>query len=81
MAEYENLMMAQILQVKPGIENLGSDQVGQEFSMALCQLLTTTTKAMQSPKFPPGPGWELLSHETTKLGPHLVVSFLYRRQK
>ena len=80
MAEYENLIMGRTIQLKPGFENRSGEDLGKEVATELGKLVSGLGNIMRSPDFSEGPGWELMSHEITRLGSHLLVTFLLRRQ-
>ena len=76
---YEYAIMSETVNVKPEVmvtetkkvllDNLGTD---------LIRVMDIVHKSLRTYE---GGGWEILSHDLTKLDRHLVVSFLIRRQK
>jgi len=74
MSEYS--MMVQTAELKPGIADMTTNEVSQSLSQAFGQAVS---KAAQGANTVAGGGWEILSHEITRLDRHLVVSFLLKR--
>jgi hypothetical protein len=78
MAEKEYSIMVHTIQLKPGIGDATSDEVSQGLTIALAQVIQTVGKAAQSLE---GGGWDVISHEITRLDRHVVISFLLSRSK
>ena len=74
MGEYS--MMVQTMQLQPGMSDATGEEVGKSLAVALGQIVKTVSTASQKLE---GGGWEIVSHELTRIDRHLVVSFLLRR--
>jgi hypothetical protein len=61
---------------KPAIETAPGKDIAQNLTVVLQQVVQTTSKAIDKLE---GGGWHIISHELTKLGNTLLVSFLIRR--
>jgi hypothetical protein len=75
MAEYG--FVVQTIEIKPGMEDATADQMSQTMAMGLNQTVQSASKGMNN--LPGGGTGEILSHNITRIGSHLVVSFLFRR--
>jgi hypothetical protein len=69
-------MIVQTLTIKPDMEDASSDEVSKEMSVGLGQLLHKVTTGLKN--LPNTKDAELLSHNITRVGSHLIVSFLFR---
>lgn len=76
MVEYG--VMAGSAELKPEIKTAPSDQVTQALTAILSNELNKVNKAVNSFQ---GGGWEIISHELTRIDSHVIVSFLVRREK
>ena len=65
-------------ELKPAIMMATSDQVAQTITTILNHELQKVKKALNSFQ---GGGWEIISHELTRIDSHVAVSFLVRREK
>lgn len=74
MSEYS--VVVTDIDLSPDIEKVTSDQLDASLTMSLNQIVQKTSKVIQTHE---GGGWEIISHELTRLGNRLVVSFLLRR--
>jgi hypothetical protein len=72
MAEYNTVSSCILL--KHDIENATVEEIGESVNQALYQAVQTTAKELKAQ----GGGWNIISHELTKLGNNLIVSFLLR---
>ena len=77
MPDYEYSFMVQTAELNPGIVDMTTEQVGQGLAVSLMPVVQRASNAIQS--LPPG-GWEVVSHDLTRIDRHLILSFLLRRQ-
>jgi len=75
MAEYG--FMVQTMEIKPDMEDATADGLGQTMAMSLGQMAQKASKGLTTIQ---GGNWEIVSHDMTRLGRHLIVTFLIRRQ-
>jgi hypothetical protein len=75
MAEYG--FMVQTMEIKPDMEDATADGLGQMMAMGFGQMAQKAAKGLTTLQ---GGNWEIMSHDVTRLGRHLIVSFLLRRQ-
>lgn len=78
MQEYEYLITAHAVEMKPEIAEATSDELSEALTTLLGQHMhgmVTGTQAIQTGD------WQLISHEVTILGRHLVLSLLFHRHK
>jgi hypothetical protein len=69
-------MMVQTLTIKPDMEDTSEDDVSKAMTNGLGQVLhkvSTGLKNLPNAKDP-----EIISHNLTRVGNHLIVSFLFR---
>jgi len=76
---YEYAIMSETVNVKP--EALVAESKKELLSSLGIDLVRVMDIVHKSLNTYEGGGWEILSHDLTKLDRHLVVSFLIRRQK
>jgi lipopolysaccharide biosynthesis regulator YciM len=74
MAEYGFLV--QTIDISPNMESYTAEQTSKTMATGLNTLLQNTSKGLKTLS---GEA-EILSHSATRVGNHLVVSFLFRRQ-
>ena len=74
----EYATMVQTAELKPGLADFTSDEVGQNIAVGLSQVLQKASKGLQTLQ---GGGWEILSHDLTRIDRHLVVSLLICRDR
>jgi len=75
MAEYGFII--QTIDIKPDMEDTTADQLSQTMAIGLNKIVQGASKGLSNL---PGDGnGEILSHNLTRIGGHLVVSFLFRR--
>ena len=74
MAEYG--VMAQSVDLKPEAYSASGALLAKTITESTNQILIKAAKGLQSVQ---GGGWEILSHQITRIGDHLIVSFLLRR--
>ena len=72
MAEYNTVSSCILL--KHNIENATAEEMGESVNKALYQAVQSTAKELKAQ----GGGWKIISHEITRLGNNLIVSFLLR---
>jgi hypothetical protein len=75
MAEYGFII--QTIDIKPDMEDSTADQLSQNMAIALNTIAQSAAKGLSN--LPGGGNGEILSHNLTRIGGHLVVSFLFRR--
>ncbi len=63
-------------ELKVGMADATANEVSQSVTVVLNQMLQNAQKASETFQ---GGGWDILSHEVTRIDRHLVVSFLLRR--
>ena len=73
---YEYSFIVNTLTIKPGMADQTSNEVSQELGKAL---LSFALPLKQAANIPPG-GWDVISHDVTRIDRHLVVTFLLRRK-
>ncbi len=66
------------LNMKPGIEDLSSDELASELND---RLASSTGNAVLKIEEYNGGRWEIVSHHLLRLQSHLLLSFLLRRTK
>ena len=74
----EYCTMVQTITLKPGLADATSNEVSQGIAVGLNNIVQKVTKGMQKLQ---GGGWEMVSHQLTRIDRHLVVSFLLYRDK
>jgi hypothetical protein len=74
MTEYG--FMVQSIEVKPEMDDADAAQVGKSVAMQLNQMVQRAARGLSLK----GGGWEIASHTITRVGRHMVVSFLIKRQ-
>jgi len=74
MAEYG--VMAQSVDLKPEAYSATGALLAKTITESMNQILIKASKGLQSFQ---GGGWDIMSHQITRIGDHLVVSFLLRR--
>ena len=75
MAEYG--LIVQTIDIKPDMEDATADQLSQSMAMNLNTVVRSAATGLGN--LPGGGNGEILSHNITRIGNHLVVSFLFRR--
>ena len=75
MAEYG--LIVQTIDIKPDMEDATADQLSQSMAMNLNTVVRSAANGLSN--LPGGGNGEILSHNITRIGGHLVVSFLFRR--
>ena len=77
MAKYEYSVMVQPIELKAG----AADATGDELTVSLGNTMLPLVGKLgeYAEKLPPG-GWELVSHDLTRIDRHLLLSFLLRRE-
>ncbi len=75
---YEYSFMVQTVQVNPQLADADSDHVSQSLGALLGPLGAQLSTLRQSA--PGGPS-EIVSHNMTRIGQHLVLTLLTRREK
>lgn len=75
MAEYG--LLVQTIDIKPDMEDSSADQLSQSMAIALNTIVQSASKGLSN--LPGGGNGEILSHNLTRIGRHLVVSFLFKR--
>ena len=78
MAAYEYSIVVQDITIKPGIGDSTGSEVSEDLSRALMKPLQAVNKTVDTYQ---GGGWEIVSHQLTRLDRHLALSFLIRRGK
>ena len=78
MKKYEYSMFVKPIVLTPGIGDATSDEVARDLSQVFARLIQDTTKALELPDF--REGWEIISHDVTRLDRHVVITFLLRRE-
>ncbi len=76
MTEYT--MMLQMMELRPNIIAATREEVTNNLTSALHKTIQAVSKGIPSLD---GGGWEILSHDLTRLDRHLIVSFLLHRKK
>lgn len=66
--------MVQTMEIKPELEDATREDMSQSMIMGLGQILGKTSKALKN--MPDGSKGKILSHGITRIGRHLIVSFL-----
>jgi len=74
MAEYA--VLATTGELKVGMADASANEVSQSVTVVLNQIVQKAAKGMEKLQ---GGGWDIVSHEVTRIDRHLVVSFLLRR--
>ncbi len=69
--------MIETAELKAGAADATSDEISQSLGLGLGNIGEKITKAL--PTLPPG-GWQVVSHDITRIDRHLVVTILIRRQ-
>jgi len=75
MVEYG--FIVQTIDIKPDMEDSTADQLSQSMAIALNKIVQSASKGLGN--LPGGGKGEILSHNLTRIGGHLVVSFMFRR--
>ncbi len=75
MAEYGFII--QTIDIKPGTEDATADELSQTMAIGLNKVVQSAAKGLSN--LPGGGSGEILSHNLTRIGSHLVVSFLFHR--
>jgi hypothetical protein len=75
MAEYG--FIVQTIDIKPDMEDSTADQLSQTMAIGLNKIVQSASKGLNN--LPGGGSGEILSHNLTRIGGHLIVSFLFRR--
>ena len=75
MVEYGFIIQA--IDIKPDMEDTTADQLSQTMAIGLNKIAQGASKGLSN--LPGGGNGEILSHNITRIGGHLVVSFLFRR--
>ena len=75
MVEYGFII--QTIDIKPDMEDTTADQLSQTMAIGLNKIVQGASKGLSN--LPGGGNGEILSHNLTRIGGHLVVSFLFRR--
>lgn len=68
--------MVQTLQLQPGLADATGNEVSEGLASQLQELVQTVNKSSKSFL---GGGWEIASHDLTRIDRHLIVSFLLSR--
>ena len=74
--EYEYAFVADVMELKPGLREATSEELGKNLTVALAQSgqkFATTTRTLE------GGGWETISHSLTSIDKHLVLTVHMRR--
>ena len=74
MSEYATVVKA--LDLKPAAYNAPRDQLAKATSLTFGNVVNRISKDTQSFQ---GGGWEIVSHNLTRIGDHLLASFVIRR--
>jgi hypothetical protein len=74
-AEYG--FIVQTIDIKPDMEDSTADQLSQTMAIGLNKIVQGASKGLSN--LPGGGGGEIISHNLTRIGGHLVVSFLFKR--
>jgi hypothetical protein len=69
--------IVQTIDIKPGMEDATADELSQSMAIGLNKVLQSASQGLNN--LPNGGHGEILSHTLTRIGGHLVVSFLFRR--
>jgi hypothetical protein len=75
MVEYGFII--QTIDIKPDMEDATADQLSQTMAIGLNKIAQSAAKGLSN--LPGGGNGEILSHNLTRIGGHLIVSFLFRR--
>lgn len=75
MSEYG--FIVQTIDIKPDMEDATADELSQSMAIDLNKVVQSASKGLSN--LPSGGRGEILSHTITRIGGHLVVSFLFRR--
>lgn len=76
---YEYAILSEAVNVKPEVLVAATKkELLDNLGIALIRVMDIAQKSIKTFQ---GGGWEILSHQMTRLDHHLVVSFLIRRQK
>jgi len=76
MAQYEYGMMVETGALRADFWDASSEQVSAGLAQSLGKIADKVGKAL--PKFQGG-GWEVISHNLTRIKRHLIVTFMIRR--
>ena len=71
-------IMVQTMEIKPDMKDATRDEMSQAMTVGLNQIVQKASKGVSS--LPDGKEGNLLSHCITRVGCHLVVSFLFGYQ-
>jgi hypothetical protein len=76
MVEYG--FMVQTMDIKPDMEDSTADQLSQGMAVALNKMAQGASKGLSN--LPGGGGNpEIISHNLTRIGGHLLVTFMFKR--
>jgi hypothetical protein len=74
---YEYAIMSETIALKPLVAK-NKKELLDGLGMALVRIMDVVHKSLRTYE---GGGWEILSHDLTKLEHHFLITFLTRRQK
>ena len=69
--------MVQSIEIKPEMDDADANEVSKTVAMQLNQTIQKASRGLQNLE---GGGWAIGSHCLTRVGKHMVVSFLIHRE-
>jgi hypothetical protein len=76
MTEYG--FIVQTIEIKPEADDADSNEVGKSMAIGMNQFVQKAARSLPNLR---GGGWEIASHSLTRVGKHMIISLLIRREK